>query len=232
MEQNSCQECGSFYQDEDDMDMGVCMNNEVFEPFAEEIVESGSFASCRELYQALRYHGEREACEQFEEVQEIEIPEGMNLATYLKLEQMKYENVDEITKLLYTVDNNILDKVISEISTYVYLGNQSAYEGLESFYLSLGPAESIWDVKTRLQIIGIIATKGMDVKLIKAYINELDRTPSNNTTRQLYTEILKRLSRYSSELVQEPLLELISKKTYGVKIKNRILDVAFAFPRE
>lgn len=48
----------------------------------------------------------------------------------------------------------------------------------------------------------------------------------NNTTRKLYTEILKRLSRCPYEMVQEPLLELLSKRKYSFKIKNRIMDVA------
>jgi len=72
----------------------------------------------------------------------------------------------------------------------------------------------------------MLSSKESEKNTIDAYVNELARTPSNNTTRQLYTEILKRLSRCPYEMVQEPLLELLGKRKYSYKIKNRIMDVA------
>jgi len=139
---------------------------------------------------------------------------------------MKHQNVDEIIKYFYDANNKIVNKAIVKIATYVHLGNESAYEGLVNYYMGLGPAESLEDVYMRIKIVDILSSKETEKNTIDAYVNELARTPSNNTTRQLYTEILKRLSRCPSEMVHEPLLELLGKRKYSYKIKNRIMEVA------
>ena len=36
-----CQNCGSFFQDDDDYDFGICMMDEEFEPYADEIIDNG-----------------------------------------------------------------------------------------------------------------------------------------------------------------------------------------------
>lgn len=58
-----CQNCGSFFQDMDDINLGVCLNDEVFEPFIDEILASGDFSNCHELYLQKRYNGDKEADE-------------------------------------------------------------------------------------------------------------------------------------------------------------------------
>ncbi|MBC7960692.1 MAG: hypothetical protein H7X94_12560, partial [Vallitaleaceae bacterium] len=69
-----CQNCGSFFQDSEDIDLGVCLNDEVFQPYVEEIVNNDDFSSCLELYLSMRYSGEKDACEMYEEPEIIEIP--------------------------------------------------------------------------------------------------------------------------------------------------------------
>ncbi|HCS11657.1 MAG TPA: hypothetical protein DIV40_09395 [Clostridiales bacterium] len=44
-------------------------------------------------------------------------------------------------------------------------------------------------------IIDMFSRYETDRRVIEAYVNELERTPSNNTTRQLYTLLLERLYR-------------------------------------
>jgi hypothetical protein len=225
-----CQNCGSFFQDSKDYytDLGVCLNDDAFEPFLDEIMENADFSDCYEMYLKKRFDGGREACDQYEEPEIIEIPDGEDINAYLYIEHMKYQNVDEIIKYFYDANNKIVNKAISTISIYVSIGNESAYEGLINYYMGLGPAESLDDVYLRIKIIDIFSSKESEKNTIDAYVNELARTPSNNTTRKLYTEILKRLSRCPSKMVQEPLLELLGKKKYSYKIKNRILEVARA----
>lgn len=46
----TCQNCSSFFQDSEDMDFGVCMRDEIFEPYIDEILESENFSSCQELF--------------------------------------------------------------------------------------------------------------------------------------------------------------------------------------
>lgn len=223
-----CQNCSSFFQDSNDLrtDLGVCLMDEAFDPFLDEIMENADFSNCYELYLEKRFDGGREPCDQYEEPEIIEIPEGEDIENYIDCEQMKHANVDEVVKYFYDADNRIVNRAISKISSYVRMGNESAYEELINYYMSLGPAESLEDVYLRIEIVDILSSKELEKKTTDAYVNELARTPSNNVTRQLYTEILKRLSRCPLEMVQEPLLRLLGKKKYSYKIKNRIMEVA------
>ncbi len=221
-----CQNCSSFFQDIENMDLGVCLNDEKFLPFLDAIIENQDFSSCRELYLQERYDGRKEPCEHYEEIEIIEIPEDENINDYLLIEHLKHQNVDPIIMHLYDANNTIVSKAISAISSYVYIGNESAYRGLLMFYMGLGPAEGLDDVKIRMKIVDMLSSRESETSTIDAYVNELARTPSNNTTRQLYTTILTRLSRCPLEMVQEPLIELLGKREYSYKIKNRIMDIA------
>ena len=223
-----CQNCSGFVQDKDDLetDLGVCVMDEAFDPLLDEIMENADFSKCYDLYLEKRFDGGREPCDQYEEPEYIEIPEGEDINDFIAYFQMQHQNMDEVVKYLYDADPRIVDKAISRISFYVSIGNKSAYEGLIGYYMSLGPAESLEDVHRRIKIADMLSFKETKKAAIDAYINELDRTPSNNMTRQLYTKILRLLSRCPLEMVQEPLLELLRKKKYSYKIKNRIMEVA------
>lgn len=223
-----CQNCSSFIQEGKDLsaDLGVCVMDEAFEPFLDVIFEDADFSNCYEVYLKKRYNGGRKACDQYEEPEFIEIPDGEDINAYIDIEHVKRQNLDEIIKYFYDSNSNIVNNVIAAISSYVRMGNESAYEGLINYYMRLGPAESLDDVHLRIEIVDILSSKRSENRTIEAYINELARTSSNNTTRQLYTKILEQLSRCPLEMVTEPLLELLGKKKYSYKIKNRIMEVA------
>lgn len=220
-----CQNCGSFFQDDDDdYDFGICMMDEEFEPYADEIIDNGNFSCCRELFLRKRFEYSTEACEKFEEIECLDLPEGMDLETYIKLESLKTANVDGVTKYLYNDDINIVKYALSETSHYVYLGNKGAFEGLLEYYLSLGPAEKLEDVHLRKDIIEVLQRYEDDERIVRAYVKELERTPSNNTTRQLYTLVLERLRRCNYEIAADLLYKLLERKEYGAKLRKRITD--------
>jgi len=221
-----CQNCSYFFQDSRDTDLGICVNDEAFEPFLDEIMENADFSNCYEIYLKKRFDGGKEACDQYEEPEIIEIPDDEDINAYILHEKLKHQNVDEIIKYFYSSDNEIVKKAISSISTYVFIGNKGAYEGLINYYMGLGPAESLEDVYMRMKIVDILSTKESERKTIEAYVNELARTPSNNTTRQLYSLLLKRLSMCPEEIVRGMLLELLGKRQYSYKIRKRIMEIA------
>lgn len=228
-----CLNCCYFFQDTNDVHWGICINDEAFQPFMDGITENGDFSNCRELYQKKRYNGEIEACDQFEEPEVLDIPDGMDFKSWLWIEQMEHANVEEVVRFLYDPDQELVERAISIISTYVRIGNKDAYEGFLEYYLSLGPAESLKDVHSRIEIVEILSSCESDQRTIKAYVHELARTPSNNTTRQLYYVILKRLNHCSADLVQKLLLDLLNKRKYGSRMESRILETMnLAFGRE
>jgi hypothetical protein len=225
-----CQNCSSFFQDSNDYNigLGVCLNDpdDSFEPYIDEIIENADFSNIYEIYLEKRFNGGREACEQFEEPEFIELQDGEDLNDYIYIENMKQQNVDEVIKYLYDNDNNMVNRALSTISPYVHIGNENAYKGLIEYYMGLGPADNLEDVYIRIKIVDLLSSKKSEKKTIDAYVNELARTPSNNTTRQLYTEILEHLRRCPWEMVMEPLLELLDKKKFSYKMKKKIMDIA------
>lgn len=222
-----CQNCTFFLQDIDDMDFGVCLHDDDFEPFLDKIIENRDFSNCQDLYLRGRCSGETDACDYYEEVEvelSVETDEG-NLKAYV--DELKSCNVEDVVRQLYNPDREVVSKGLSALSLYVYLGNTGACEGLIKYYEELGPAQSLDDVRLRVKIIGLISRLEEQPRVIEAYVNELARTPSNNTTRQLYTLILERLGNYRGPLVHDLLMDLLQRQDYASKIRQRIVDVAW-----
>lgn len=220
-----CQNCINFVQEQEDYPtgLGVCASDPVFEPYLDEIFEFGDFSKCREAYLKTRYDGGNEVCPEFEAIEVVDIPE---IDLNALIEKMKTQDIGEITNKLYDRDQSTVNNAISSVSQFIWIGNEKAYIELLNYYNSLGPAETLDDVHGRIRMIDVLSSKGKTKELVDAFVNELFRTQSNNTTRKLYSEILNRLSKYPIELIQDPLFELLGKKNYNFKIKGRIQDVA------
>jgi len=156
------------------------------------------------LFLENRYDGSEEACDQFEA---LDFDEGNcddeSFAASRYLEQIKSQNIDDIIEQLYNPNREVINKAVSIISRYIYLDNPSAYERLLEYYLRLGPATDLEDVHARIKIVELLSFKGTKEEIAKAFVHELARTQSNNTTRQLYAAILEHLSRYQESMVQD-----------------------------
>ncbi|HZJ58298.1 MAG TPA: hypothetical protein VFD89_08725, partial [Clostridia bacterium] len=55
------------------------------------------------------------------------------------------------------------------------------------YHMDMGPAETLDDAHLRIKIIKLLSLANTESCFVEAYINEMARTPYNNTTRQLYT---------------------------------------------
>jgi len=223
-----CQNCSQFISDSEDLvaGLGICIMDNVFEQYIDAILENADFSDCYDIYIEKRYNGEKEACTHFEELDIIEISNDDEVYGVFLHEQMKHQNVDELIKMLYCNDNELKKRAIREVASYIALGNTGAYEGLVNYYMGLAQVEDLEDVHIRVEIVDAISFKNTEKATIDAYVNELVRTPSNNTTKQLYSEILKYLGKCSTEMVRDPLLELLVKRQYSYKMRNKILEIA------
>lgn len=225
---NICQNCNSFFGDIRDTEtgLGICLSDEIFDSFIDDIMESSDFTCCYDLYLEKRFNGERAACAHFEESEIYEISNEDDIYGFILNENLKHQKVDEIIENLYGSSSVKIKEAIKSISAYIALGNDNAFEGLLNYYMGLSQADSLEDVHRRIEIVKALSRKKSEKNTINAYVNELARTPSNNTTRQLYSEILKLLGKCPAEMIKEPLLELLDKRQYSYKIKNRIMEIA------
>lgn len=177
-----CQNCSSFIGDIKDLAVGfgICIEDEAFDLFLDDIIENADFSRCCDLYLEKRFSGVKIACSHYEEPETFEISNEDDIYGYIIHEKMKHQNVDEIIKYLYSSNSEI-----TSISSYIALGNNDAYEGLINYYIELAPADSLEDVHIRMEIIKALSSK-----------------------------------------IREPLFELLNKREYSYKIRNRIIEVA------
>jgi hypothetical protein len=204
--------------------VGACMRDQVFEVFLDEIYESGSFECCNALYMEKRFDGDKDACPEYEEAEIIEVMDVDDVFEIDLYEDLKNRNMDDVLERLHSPDVEKVKDAVASLEGYIGLENDNAYEGLLCYYNGLPAAESLDDVRTRVRTVSALARRP-EPDTVHALVNELGRTPSNNMTRQLYTEILKVLGRYPVELIREPVLQLLESKKFAYKIKQRIYGV-------
>lgn len=230
-----CQNCCYFFHHEDDDDsMGICSLDKAFDPYWDDevLMESMDFSCCRDLYLQRCFDGQREACDSFEQALIEDIPEDMSIDTYMYIESMKNADPDKLFQNLQQEDREIALRAMNQLFLLIHSGNVKAYESLISYFRSLDSAISLEEVHYRIKLIEAMSHLPRSEKFIELYVNELARTPSNNTTRRLYTIILKELGRYPQEEICGPLEQLLNNVKYSNKIKRRIMEVAGMIEKE
>lgn len=224
-----CQNCCRFFHHNDDEDsMGICSLDKDFEPYwdNEELMDHMDFSCCRALYLEKCFDGLREACETFETAAIDDIPEGMSIETYFKLESSENTDLSELFRALRHENPDMILYALDKMCTMIRCGDVTAYKGLISYYMALEPVTTLEEAHFRIRIIDTLSTLPRSTPFIELYVQELARTPSNNQTRKLYTRILKELDRYPQEEICGPLEQLLSQVKYSYKIKRRIKEVA------
>ncbi len=74
-----CFNCNSFFPDTyEATEYGICLAEEVFEPFLDDLLIHGNFDNCRSLVQARRFEGERKVCSLYEEAEMWEVPDDIS----------------------------------------------------------------------------------------------------------------------------------------------------------
>ena len=139
---------------------------------------------------------------------------------------LMFADTSELFIDLYQGDSDIALRALDRITYFIRKGNADAFKNLIRYNHELGPATTLEDVHYRVELMDCLASLPKHPLIVDALVQELTRTPSNNTTRQLYTKILKRLSQYPQEDIEGPLTRLLEQVTFSSKIKRRIMEVA------
>lgn len=186
------------------MEEGICLNDEVFEPYIEEIFEE-DFRSCEELIQEKTFNGNREACDNFSQVEfvmalELEDQEDMknpddftkeHLESFFIQKILKTSNtsVDYNLKRLKSPDLEESNEALRALGGLVALGNKKAYQALFSLLCELPVIKTIEDVHDRMKLLEQMKWFKDDPILMGFLEEEIYRTPANNTTRQWISAI-------------------------------------------
>ncbi len=104
-------------------------------------------------------------------------------------------------------------------------GNEAAFHHLFSFLKELPAIETMDDVHLRLKIIRSMNRDEYKSSMIPFLLDQLEHTPSNNTTRQWISAILRYFGSVPLEEIREPLEAMMKKGCFSYRLKQRIQEL-------
>ena len=245
--EKTCLNCSAYLpaSTHDFTEFGLCLNDEAFEPFIEELLEDVDSASCQALVQEKKYLGDRPACPSFDETECIDIDDNSPLGRKLRrladkgeltpealefylleeqLSQIDWRTVpiDRYEKPLGSKDPAERNAAIESLGGLISLGNSGAFQMLLGFLAAMPPPRTIDDVHLKMEILRRLSP-AEDKGAVAAYlIDELYRTSSNNTTRQWISDIFQFLRHCPWEVIQEPLEGMLSDKRFSQRFREKV----------
>jgi len=251
--EKTCLDCGAYLPASEGelTEFGICLNDEAFEPFIEDLLEGSGFDSCRVLVENKKFVGEnRPACPDIEQSERIEIdddsplgrelhrlaeggelkPEAFEVAILeerLRRVDWKAFPVDDYARQLQSKDPDERNGAISGLGGLIGFGNFAAFNALLGFLAALPPPATIEHVHLKKEILRYLSCANDKAAVAHCLIEELYRTPSNNTTRQWISDIFRFFGRCPSDAVREPLERMLSDKRFSYRLKKKINEMLY-----
>ncbi len=243
-----CFNCNHFFPASlgEPTEFGVCLLDEAFEKFIDEILGDCKGPSCEKLVENKKFSGDNDACDDFEEVEEgIEIddnsPLGLALSGLIgkeditkesleealweeQIKQMGLKNleVDQYLEKLNNPDPQKQKKAVTSLKGLIALDNEKAYEVLFLNFKNLFPPETIKDVHFTIDVFKCLNKSDRITLLIPVLIDKLYQTPSNNTTRQWINEIFQFFESCPLVDVRDPLENMLKSKKFSYRLKQKM----------
>ena len=103
-------------------------------------------------------------------------------------------------------------------------GNEQATTALLNFFERLGQPLTLRQVHFKMDILQKLV--GCETqRLLELLLADLEATPSNNTTRQWLSAIVKFLRRFPKEAVEAPLRDMIRRNVFFHRLRRRIEEM-------
>ncbi len=223
----SCQNCGCFFQDGADSEpgWGICSMMPEFDEFMDIIMEENTFECCFDLYQSKRFDGSINSCEEFSPIEELKEEE----LSYIK--QVEILQIADPSGVRDQLFNSSLDEqtsIVKFLDKYVRFGNERVFNLLLEYLKSLPTANTIHLVNHRLAVIEVLSAYPEYRLWVTPLVNELSRTPSNQTTRRLFIEVLKILmSKNNDEIIEKSLTSLLNSRNFAPKMREHIINTMY-----
>ncbi len=249
-----CFNCNHFFPDKDEItEYGICLDDEEFSPYIEELLGNLNFAVCQDLIDKKRFPGDHQGCNKFEAAEIIKVEDDSPLEELLdnyketgEIDQEKLEKwileeqirnidletlpVDSYVEKLKSRNLEEQKKALSSLGGLVAHGNREAFEALFDYLKTLPPPEKINEVHVKINILEDLKTSpypGQKTKLISPLVEELHKIPSNNTTRQWITKTLEYLADLPEAEVCQPLEDLLKKRKFPFRTRKKIEAVLY-----
>ena len=246
-EDKTCFDCNSFFPASSGAtEFGICLNDGEFEPFLDELHGNMNWACCQDLIRRKRSDGNREPCADFDEAPEsIEIDDDSALARELRA--CAGEGRLDTTRLQQAILEDALQRhaqdpapvarhaeqlrsgvakeresAASSLGALAALGSEEAFAVLLDFLQELPPPATVDEVHFRIELLRHLDSPERRSDLVPLLIEELDRTPSNNTTRQWITRVLQCLSECPRDQIADPIEALLDRKKFSYRLRRKI----------
>ena len=236
-----CFDCNQFFPEQlgETSEFGICLMDPVFEPYLDELLEGRVDTRLREIINSKKYEGDREICEAFQPIEEIEDPiltreladwmagkkSDQELREILRQYEIRNQSIEKETSLLKSLNFQVRQQALSSLCGLMSLGHQQARLLLLDFFRELPPPASLSEVHFKIDLWNRIHPFYGREELIPILIQELDRMPSNQTTRGWWTAIFRFFRACPVEKIREPLQELLHQRKFSARIKKRLNDI-------
>lgn len=247
-----CFNCNQFFLSsmEEATEYGICLSDGDFEPFIEELLEKSNYSSCQDLINSKKFLGERKGCENYEEIESAEIDDNSALGRELKRlcesgelnpetfkaaildEQIrnidwKTMPVDRYVRQLQSPMKKEQEAGISSLGGMISFGNKEAFKELFKYFKKLPPPKTLEEVYFKKEVLRHLERENTRLQIIPYMIDELYKTPSNNTTRQWISAIFKFLKYCPKDKVREPLEKMLKDKRFSYRLKKKMKSILY-----
>jgi hypothetical protein len=248
-----CFNCNNFFPAsvDDITEFGICLNDENFEPFIDELIEKYNYACCQALVDEKKFKGDCEACPEYSQAEigrSIEIDEttefGKELISAIKTGTLDKKTLEDliVRERIRNIDLKTLpadryaeqlkssspkekNAAISSLGALISAGNKEAFDILCEYFKALPPPKTIKEVHFKVDLLRELERPSFRPLLIPILISELYDTPSNNTTRQWISAILGVLKDSPYEEVRTHLLTMLKDKRFSYRLKKKMKDI-------
>ncbi len=245
-----CLNCSQFLPSsmEEATELGICLADQDFEPYIDGLLDGSGYSFCHHLIDSKQFLAGREACKNFDEAEQIEIDDesylGCELKRLAESNQLTHETfelafleeriraidwknapVAPYLRQLKNPDREIQQKGISGLSGLISHGNQEAFNVLFEYLKRLPPPKTIQEVHIKKDVLKQLTRNSTREQIAPYLINELYKTPSNNTTRQWLTDIFKFFEFCPIGVIKEPLEKMVRDKRFSYRLKRKMKDI-------
>lgn len=237
-----CFNCNGFFPDSivDATEFGICLNDKIFEPYIDEIL-NGDFSKCQDLVTKNIFNGGEHCCDNFDPVEacgeDLAVDEFMDQNGNFNPE--KFKNHIAIASMGDNISCTPVEQIVQELQnkstatsasrTLSFLaggGNEAAKAALLKYFVALPCPDTLEAVHHKIEAFELLQRANIDERDIFPFlIEEMKVLPSNNTTRQWYSAMLKYFSRCESSEVKAALAALNRKQNFSPKLRKRIEDI-------
>ena len=245
-----CWNCNQFLSSsmEEATEYGICLSDEDFAPFIDELLEKSNYSCCQDLIDSKKFLGEREACENYEEMELMEIDDNSPLGQELErlgesgelnpetfkaalLEEQirnidwKTAPVDRYVKQLESSEKEEREAGVSSLGAMIAFGNKEAFKQLLKYFKKLPPPKILEEVYFKKEVLRQLEHNKARWQMLPCLIDKLYKTPSNNTTRQWISAIFRFLEYAPKDKVREPLEKMLKDKRFSYRLKKKMKNI-------